>query len=401
MRIGSWSVGGMVALSALLASSRQAPAQNAPPKTLPSFHVDVVEYTFMGGYGYDINDRGQVALPSLPADGSARPAARRWDPKDGMLTVGPPSSMATGINKHGDVTMVHESDKFRSSLWTERDGLTDLGTIGRQTWADDVNDRQEVVGWSERDTDARERYAFRWTRDGGLQTLPNLPGGPREGGAAFDVTNKGLIVGYSYGARGQEATRWVNGQAQGLGDFAGGVFESAAFAANERGQIVGVGHYQGDGLDSDGDKVPDPIARAFLWSEEKGMIDLGALGDDHHSVAYDVTDDGTVVGYSVKRPGGTTLAFKPFLWTEETGMIDVHTLLDEDSRDWRLGGFQIARINESGQLLLTGERNGQYAVVVLTPQNPEPGGLLLLGAVGAMLGLQRVRIRTPVAGRRA
>src|SRR5688500_2949981 len=130
MRVGSWSVGGIVALSALAVSSRHASAQNAPPKKLPSFHVDVGEYTFMGGYGYDINDRGQVALPSLPADGSSGLAARRWDPKDGLQTVGPSGSMATGINKHGDVTMVHEGDKFRSSLWTGRDGLTDLGTIG-------------------------------------------------------------------------------------------------------------------------------------------------------------------------------------------------------------------------------------------------------------------------------
>jgi probable HAF family extracellular repeat protein len=345
MQARSWCVGVVVAFSALLVSSRHASGQNARPRELPRYRVDVVEYTSLGGYGYDINDRGQVALPSA----SSTLAAKRWDPDAGFLTVAE-QSLATGINKHGDVTVVHEGDRFLSALWTERDGLTDLGTIGRQTWADDVNDHQVVVGWTERDTDERERYAFRWTREGGLRTLPNLPGGPREGGNAFDVTNKGLIVGYSYGASGQEAVRWVDGQVQGLGDFPGGLYESAAFAANERGQIVGVGHLEGDGSDLNGDGEPDPIARAFLWSDEKGMIDLGALGEDHHSVAYDITDDGMVVGYSVKRPGGMTLAFTPFVWTEETGMVDVHTLLDEDSRQWRLGAFQIGRVNESGQL---------------------------------------------------
>ena len=346
----------------------------------------------MGGYGYDINDRGQVAFFNY-----SLPGAVRWDPRDGHRTVARGESQATGINNRGDVTVVHGSGPFLSSLWTERDGLIDLGTIGRQTWADDVNDHQVVVGWTERVTDARERYAFRWTRDGGLQTLPNLPGGPREGGAAFDVTNRGLVVGYSYGANGQEAVRWVDGQAQGLGDLPGGLYESAAFAANERGQIVGVGHLEGDGLDSDRDGQPDPIARAFLWSEEKGMINLGTLGPDDHSVAYDITDDGMVVGYSVKRPGGMALAFKPFVWTEETGMVDVHTLLDEDSQQWQLGAFQTGRINESGQLLLYGALDNQYALVVLTPHNPEPEAVSLIAGAFAVLALRRVRVHAPNA----
>src|SRR4051812_10306120 len=215
MRVPSWSVGVVVALAALPATSRHARAQNAPPRALPRYHVDVVEYTSMGGYGYDINDRGQVALPSVSPAVPFSLVARRWDPRDGFVTLAPEWSFASGINKQGDVTVVREDEQHRSrsALWTERDGLTDLGTIGRQTWADDVNDHQVVVGWTERDTDARERYAFRWTREGGLRTLPNLPGGAEQGNA-FDVTNKGLIVGYSYGPIGQEAVRWVDGKVQ-------------------------------------------------------------------------------------------------------------------------------------------------------------------------------------------
>ncbi|HZN69068.1 MAG TPA: PEP-CTERM sorting domain-containing protein [Tepidisphaeraceae bacterium] len=392
MRARTWCVGVLVGCSAL-AVARHALGQN-PPGQLPRYRVDVVEYTSFGGYGYDINDRGQVALPSSSTDVQFSYVARRWDPRDGFLNLAPERSFATGINNQGDVTVIHEGGDYRSmsALWTERDGPIDLGTIGRQTWAEDVNDRQVVVGWTERDTDARERYAFRWTRDGGLATLPNLPGGSHEGGDAFDVTNRGLIVGYSYGANGQEAVRWVDGKVQGLGDFAGGWYESAATAANERGQIVGVGHLEGDGSDLNGDGQPDSVAHAFLWSEEKGMVDLGALGADHNSVAYDITDDGMVVGYSVRRPGGTSLAFKPFVWTEETGIVDVHTLLDEDFQQWQLGAFQMGRVNESGQLLLHGALNGEFAVVVLTPvNNPEPSAILLMAGAGAALVMRRVR----------
>ena len=381
MRVPSALVGPVVALSALLVSPRHVAAQDARPGDLPRYQVDVVEWTTAGYYGYDINDGGQVALPSTSPDVSFSNVARRWDPRDGFVTLAPERSFSTGINRAGDVTVVYEGGDYRSmsALWTERDGLTDLGTIGRQTWAEDVNDHRVVVGWTERDTDARERYAFRWTREGGLQTLPNLPGGPEQGDA-FDVTNRGLIVGYSYGPDGQEAVRWVDGEVQGLGDLPGGRRESGALSANERGQIVGAGHIAGD------------AARAFLWSEEEGMVDLGALGPDHNSVAYDITDDGMVVGYSVPRPGGTSLAFTPFLWTEETGMVDVHTLLEGDAREWRLGALQMGRVNEHGQLLLHGALDDRFAVVVLTPvNNPEPGGFLAMAGACGVLGLRRAR----------
>ena len=105
-----------------------------------------------------------------------------------------------------------------------------------------------------------------------------------------------------------------------------------------------------------------------------------------------------VVGYSVKRPGGMALAFKPFVWTEETGMVDVHTLLDEDSQQWRLGAFQAGRINESHQLLLYGALDDQYALVVLTPvHSPEPGAMAVMAGAFAVLGLRRVRARAPSA----
>ena len=402
MRRRSWLVGAVAVFAATLVSSTHARGQNTAEGGLPKYHVDVVEYTTLGGYGYDINDSGQVVLPSVPPDVPSDIVAKRWDPKGGFLTLAPGWSLPTGINKQGDVTVILENDdadrRSRSALWTERDGLTDLGTIGRQTWAEDVNDHQVAVGWTERDTDERERYAFRWTREGGLQTLPNLPGGAREGGNAFDVTNNGLVVGFSHGASGQEAVRWVGGKVQGLGDLPGGWYESVATAANERGQIVGVGHLEGDGRDLNGDGQPDSIAHAFLWTEEKGMTDLGALGPDDNSVAYDITDDGMVVGYSVHRPGGNSLAFTPFVWTEETGMVDVHTLLDDASKQWRLGAFQSGRVNEAGQLLLHGGVYNDFAVVVLTPvHNPEPGAMALMAGAFAVLGLRRPRTRAPHA----
>ena len=118
------------------------------------------------------------------------------------------------------------------------------------------------------------------------------------------------------------------------------------------------------------------------------MVDLGTLGPDQNSVAYDINKDGIVVGYSVQRPGGRAIQFTPFVWTEESGMVDLHTMLDLAYAGWRLGGFQMGRINDQGQILLHGEYYGEFSVVMLTPQNPEPGALLALAAAATVLGLR-------------
>src|SRR5688500_14814104 len=99
MRVRSWSVGVLVALSALLVSSRHALGRNGPPSELPRYRVDVVEFTSAAFYGYDINDRGQVALASLSPVVPFTGVARRWDPRDGFLTLAPEQSLSTGINK--------------------------------------------------------------------------------------------------------------------------------------------------------------------------------------------------------------------------------------------------------------------------------------------------------------
>ena len=94
----------------------------------------------------------------------------------------------------------------------------------------------------------------------------------------------------------------------GLGDLAGGAFDSQAFGVSPDGTLV-----VGRGESASGDE-------AFLWQSGPGMVGLGDLaGGIFESVAYDVTDGGVVVGSSASTAGP-----EAFIWVGGT----MYSLLD-------------------------------------------------------------------------
>jgi len=98
---------------------------------------------------------------------------------------------------------------------------------------------------------------------------------------------------------------------QGLGDFAGGIYESYAFAVSPDGPVV-VGY-----------GVPASGVEAFRWTAGGGMVGLGDLvGGNFFSSASGVSADGSVVvGISDSAVGH--LAFR---WTSGGGMVGLGDL---------------------------------------------------------------------------
>jgi probable HAF family extracellular repeat protein len=193
----------------------------------------------------------------------------------------------------------------------QRYRITDLGTIQGSTynWANGVNNLGHVVGCAGCSTPA-----FLWTPQNGMQALPSLP----SGGAAYAsaINDSDQIAGQSYGlgefSDYSLAVIWSGtSTVQSLGTLPGGT-QSAAYAINNLGQVTGTS-YVNSGLAN----------HAFLWTSSAGMLDLQPSGPGS-SWGYGVNSLGHVTGLFIgPKPDFTSRAF---YWTDQTGMQDLGVL---------------------------------------------------------------------------
>jgi len=160
-----------------------------------------------------------------------------------------------------------------------------------------------------------EGVAFRWTRDGGMDALGDLPGGSLKSIARGVSADGSVIVGQGNTAAGPEAFRWTAaGGMVGLGDLPGGNVGSGAFDVSADGSvIVGVGNLK---LSSPG-LGGDP----FRWTSGGGMVNLGDLqpSGPFPGFASGVSADGSIVAGRVSR-------FKAFRWNSADGLVGLDEL---------------------------------------------------------------------------
>jgi probable HAF family extracellular repeat protein len=153
------------------------------------------------------------------------------------------------------------------------------------------------------------------------------------------------------GAQAQDATVAPTYTVKDLGTLGGNY--SSALGINDAGQVVGFA------------SISSNSARAFLYerSATPKMQDLGTLGDDDYSEARGINDAGQVVGVSTTSSG----SYHAFLYERSATpkMQDLNSLIRPHS-GWSLE--EARAINQRGQIVGVGERNGHNRAILLTPR---------------------------------
>jgi probable HAF family extracellular repeat protein len=255
----------------------------------------------------------------------------------GVLYVSDTYSIATGINNLGEVVGYSASHAF---LWTQREGMLDLGTLPGDVLAGAfaINDSEQIVGTSV-DRDGSQ-HAFFWTRSGGMQNLGTL-GGTHT--AADAINGSGQVVGSSYLSDNQTQRAFLWTQTDGIRNLGTLGGNSVALGVNDVGQVVG--------------ESQNSIAQVpFLWDSTHGMRSLGTVRQSVSTAASGINNAGQVVGaFSTSNP-----PFVAFLWTRFTGLQNLNTLVTHGS-PWV--GYANA-INSSGQIV---GQSGVPHALLLTP----------------------------------
>jgi probable HAF family extracellular repeat protein len=165
--------------------------------------------------------------------------------------------------------------------------LTPLPTLGGNNGMTTLsNNRDQIAGLAENSThDSTCSFpsqvlrfeAVVWgPKRGEIHELPPLPGDTV--GYALGINERGQVVGSSGSCAntgptpvglfiGQHAVLWENGRVKDLGSL-GGKMMGKAGAINDRGEVAGF---------SD---LPSGEVVSFLWTKNRGMQSLGALGAD-------------------------------------------------------------------------------------------------------------------------
>ena len=128
---------------------------------------------------------------------------------------------------------------------------------------------------------------------------------------AFGINSTSMIVGDAFPVGPMEprshATLWKDGTPMDLGVLEGQAY-SRANGINAMGQVIGYSGLQRDSTES----------RAFLWTSQKGMIDIGTLGGGY-AQAYAINDAGYITGASQTQGMGPMARTHAFIYRAPSG----------------------------------------------------------------------------------
>ena len=303
--------------------------------------------------GTGINDSGQIVgnsgvHPFLYSNGIMRNLGPDYFPQGTNYTA-----EATSINDWGEVTGDADNPLDRRSAFVFSNGQVQYvplaGTGFQYSWARDINDADQVVGYTEFSTSAYiTQFAFLY-ENGTRYQLQNKTG--PDGRYAWGINDAGQIVGqltnghsFIYTPSGTEAPGVLSdATVQDLGTLPGDA-DSTGYRINNAGQVIGW------------DDTPGGGTRGFLYS--------GGVMEDLGFLPYGINNAGQVVGFNFALQ-------RPVIYSDGT-TTDLNTAIPAGT-PWHL--ISAGGINNRGQIVCTASADGlatTHAVLLTPGQEPLP-----------------------------
>jgi probable HAF family extracellular repeat protein len=269
-----------------------------------------------GSHAHGVSADGLVVVGT--AAGAAGDEAFRWTIDAGMVSLGA-NSRASDVSADGSVVVGQwGAEAFR---WTQDTGVVGLGDLpggAFRSFAKAVSGDGFVVagiGWRTRCLRGGCTNIWppvRWTGSAMQQvSMSVVPVFDRT--LPLDISADGSVI-----VAGRfEAERWtLDGGVMPLGDLPGGAINSQAYGVSADGSVI-----VGQGESSSG-------REAFRWTEEGGMVGLGILPGFDSSLAQDLTADGSLVVGSLGM--GSKAHAVAFIWDALHGMRELRAVLVND-----------------------------------------------------------------------
>ena len=311
-----------------------------------------------------------------------------------MITdIAPPAgynnTCAYAVNNYGAVAGAFMTDApqytSHACIWTSSGGVQPLISGDTSSFARDINDFNQVVGYLSRP--GYGSIAFLW-QNGVVRELGGLDPFPFSG--AYAIDNAGRVAGWSSKNGSIHAFLWQDGVMSDLGAI--GTDRTAAYGMNGQNYVVGSGsRYDASGqwpiLWQTGGLVnlPLPVGanegcalavnslfqvvghyndgyavfHSLLWQD--GVVtDIGAPPGPDGSTADSINNLGQVVGSDGSY--NTALLWSGGQWTSLANLVPAGS-------GWT-SLFAADKINDQGQIAGSGLRNGYTRGFVMTPLTP-------------------------------